>query len=155
MEDLKNKIKDAYTLKLKIAVLESEMKKLSESKKELESYLEEINSELLKGMIEQGQEEIETDDHIFATHYVKSEFSYGDEKELLKYLQRESLNDYINIKTTTTTSINKNALKKALKSNQELKESLKDYVGDRKTEYVVVVDAETHQKMLEHIEEGE
>ena len=152
MEELTSLIKAAYAIKEGIACVESDMQKLKESKTRLETRLEEINSQLLKGMIESNQREIETDDHIFATHYIRNEFTYGDEKALLRYLQEYGLDDYISTKTTTTVTINKNALKKDLKIKQDLKESLKDYVGDKTTEYVVVADAETHQKMLEHME---
>ena len=148
------KIKQAYILKLDIDRIDSEIQKLKEEKEKAEKELAEVNTLLLTEMLGQKKDEIETDDHIFANYFCKSEFSYGDEKALLKYLQEKGLTPYINTKITTTVTINKNALKKDLKENKELKESLSQFVGDRKVEYVVVTNYENHQKMLEHIEEG-
>lgn len=151
---LNSKIQEAYAIKKGMEIIDSDIEKLKNNKNELQKRLDELNLEILSEMVKEDKREIETEDHIFANHYTRTEFTYGDEKALLGYLQEYGLTDYYNIKTTTTVSINKNALKKALKTKQDLKESLKDFVGDKTTDYVVVVDAETHQKMLDHMEEG-
>lgn len=150
---LNSKIQEIYAIKKGMELIDSDMEKLKVNKEELQKRLDELNLSLLEEMAKSNQKEIETDDHIFANYYTRTEFTYGDEKALLKYLQEKGLTPYINTKVTTTVSINKNALKKDLKVNQDLKESLSKFVGDKVTSYVVVVDAETHQKMLEHMEE--
>ncbi len=148
---LNSKIQEAYAIKSGMEEIDKDMEKLKNNKAELQKRLDNLNAEILAEMIKNGNKEVETEDHIFANHYSRTEFTYGDEKALLKYLQEYGLDEYINCKTTTTISINKNALKKDLKIKQDLKESLKDFVGDKTTDYVVVANAETHQKMLEHI----
>lgn len=151
---LTSKIQEAYAIKAGMEVIDSDMEKLKNNKAELQKRLDELNTEILTEMINSGQKEIETEDHIFATHYSRTEFTYGDEKALLNHLKEYGLDEYVNYKTTTTVSINKNALKKDLKAKPELKESLKEFVGDKTTDYVIVTNAETRQKMLEHMEEG-
>ena len=154
MEDLMKRIEEAYKIKEEIEKINQEIKSLEEKKKVLENQYEEINPSLLDWMITSNTKEVETEDHIFLNYFTRTEFTYGDEKALLKYLQDNKLNDYINSKTTTTISINKNALKKDLKEKPELKESLKDYVGDKTTNYIVITNEENHQKLFEHIEGG-
>lgn len=150
---LDEKIKKAYDLKLKSEELQ---KKQEELKTELTTIQTESDSLLNEILIEMKNESLveKENDDLVAQYFCKNEFSYGDEKNLLSKLQELSLNQYIKVVTTTKTSIDKISLKKALKTDLSLKESLKDFVGDRTTEYVVVTTKEKHQRMLEHIEEG-
>ena len=140
----------------KSAEVEAKQKQIEQLEKEIEELNATINDDklnLLNHMKEEKQEVFEEGD-LVAQSFAKNEFSYGDEKALLSKLQEMKLTQYVKVVTKTTVSIDKNALKKDLKTNNELRESLKDYVGDRSTEYVVVTTKENHQKMLEHIEEG-
>lgn len=146
-------ISEIHKLKQEIDSKTEEITKLQESKNELQNKLDLFNDNLLKEMITNKQTEIKIN-NLVATYFSKNEFTYGDENALLNYLKDKGLNQYITVKTTTKESINKNNLKKDLKSNEELKQSLKDFVGDKLIEYVVVTTEENHEKMLEHIEQG-
>lgn len=146
-------ITEIHKLKQEIDSKTEEITKLQESKNELQNKLDLFNDDLLKKMINNKETEIKTN-NLVATYFSKNEFTYGDENALLNYLKDKGLNQYITVKTTTKESINKNNLKKDLKSNEELKQSLKDFVGDKLIEYVVVTTEENHEKMLEHIEQG-
>lgn len=143
-------IKRIYELKEQIGDNESKMAELKSANAILESEYDELSAQLLAEMKEQDKAEVSVDD-LVAQYFCKSEFSYGDEKALLNYFIDKGMTDYITLKTSQ--SLNKAALKKDLKTNESLKESLKDYVGDRKVEYVVVTTEEKHQRMLEHIED--
>lgn len=118
---------------------------------EVNTQLENLLGEILQEMLSKNTQEVHTKDGLVAQYFCKNEFSYGDEKALLAYLLANNMNKYITTKTTQ--SINKKDLKKDLKEDVTLKESLSSFVGDRKTEYVVVNTEELHQRMLEHIEE--
>ena len=146
-------IKDIYALAIAIDSKTKEMEEIKSVVDYMTNEMEEMKSQLLKLMKEDSEVELHDDD-LVAHCFQKSEFSYGDEKALLNKLQEMQLNAYIKVTTKTTTSIDKNALKKELKTNAKLKEDLKDFVGDKLTEYVVVTTEEKHQRMLEHIEES-
>lgn len=118
---------------------------------EITTQLDTLLNEILVEMKKRQTVELHTNG-LVAQYFAKSEFSYGDEKALLDYLIAHDMNKYVTTKTTQ--SLNKKDLKKDLKENASLKESLSKFVGDRKTEYVVVNTEELHQRMLEHIEEG-
>lgn len=146
---IEERIKRIHELQDSIKEKENAIAELKAGVAILDSELNTLNDELLHEMISNGNKEIKVDD-LVASYFYKNEFSYGDEKALLQYLKDHSMNSYIITKLTE--SINKAALKKDLKTNKDLKESLNDFVGDRKVEYVVVTTEENHQKMLEHIE---
>ena len=91
---------------------------------------------------------------LFVTYFSKEDVTWLDDAGLLKKLQENGANEYIKVVTKTTTSIDKNALKKAFKTNEALKESYKDFYGTKLTEYVTVTTEENHTKMLAHVEEN-
>ena len=148
-------ISSIMNLQTQIENKTTELNKLTEELAALNDSLKLDKEELLKMM--KADEEVETRAHyddgvyLFANLFSKNEFSYGDEKALLSKLQEMKLDKYIKVTTTTKTAVDKNALKKDLKTDTKLKEDLKDFVGDRLVEYVTVTTPENHQKMLEHI----
>ena len=149
--DLNEKIKKVYELKTKQEEIQAKQEELKQQLNELAQEQEKLSSEILVEMKTNNVSEQDTD-NLVAQYFSKNEFSYGDEKLLLSRLQELSLDKFIKTVTKTTTSIDKNNLKKELKVNANLKETLKDYVGDRLVEYVVVTTKENHEKMLEHID---
>lgn len=167
MEELSEQVKN-FNKEETILLIFSQSKELEEKKQELENLqarikdLEECldcNKNLLLGSMKEDNEDefrLKCSDgkYLFANLFSKNEFSYNDEKALLTKLQEMKLDKYIKVTTKTTTSIDKNTLKKDLKVDASLKEDLKNFVGDRVVEYVTVTTAENHQKMLEHIEDN-
>ena len=149
--DLNEKIKKVYELKTKQEEIQAKQEELKQQLNELAQEQEKLSSEILVEMKTNNVSEQDTD-NLVAQYFSKNEFSYGDEKLLLSKLKELSLDKFIKTVTKTTTSIDKNNLKKELKVDADLKETLKDYVGDRLVEYVVVTTKENHEKMLEHID---
>lgn len=149
--DLNEKIKKVYELKTKQEEIQAKQEELKQQLNELAQEQEKLSNEILVEMKTNNVSEQDTD-NLVAQYFSKNEFSYGDEKLLLSRLQELSLDKFIKTVTKTTTSIDKNNLKKELKVDANLKETLKDYVGDRLVEYVVVTTKENHEKMLEHID---
>ena len=150
---LNEKIKKVYDLKMKQEEIQAKQEELKQQLSELTQEQEKLSNEILVEMKINNVSEQDTD-NLVAQYFSKNEFSYGDEKLLLSKLKELSLDKFIKTVTKTTTSIDKNNLKKELKADADLKETLKDYVGDRLVEYVVVTTKEKHERMLEHIEEG-
>lgn len=151
--NLNEKIKKVYELKTKQEEIQAKQEELKQQLNDLTQEQEKLSNEILIEMKTNNVVEQDTD-NLVAQYFSKNEFSYGDEKVLLSKLKELSLDKFIKTVTKTTTSIDKNNLKKELKVNVDLKESLKDYVGDRLVEYVVVTTKEKHERMLEHIEES-
>ena len=149
--DLNEKIKKVYELKTKQEEIQAKQEELKQQLNDLAQEQEMLSSEILAEMKTNNVSEQDTD-NLVAQYFSKNEFSYGDEKLLLSKLKELSLDKFIKTVTKTTTSIDKNNLKKELKVDADLKETLKDYVGDRLVEYVVVTTKENHEKMLEHID---
>ena len=87
---------------------------------------------------------------IIATYFSKENIGYTSEKEVLQYLKDNNYTTLISSKTTE--SLNKNALKKALKEDADLSKALENMTVTTLTEWIVVTDKENHDKMLEHIE---
>lgn len=114
--------------------------------KEKEALLESIKAEM-----EDANELSHESGDMVATYFSKKEFAWFDDKALLENLKANpDLTKYITTKTTQ--SVNKNELKKAMRADNSLQESLSQYVGDKTTTYVVVTTKEKTEKMLEHIE---
>ena len=150
---LNERIKKVYDLKMKQEEIQAKQEELKQQLSGLTQEQEKLSNEILVEMKTNNVSEQDTD-NLVAQYFSKNEFSYGDEKLLLSKLKELSLDKFIKTVTKTTTSIDKNNLKKELKADADLKETLKDYVGDRLVEYVVVTTKEKHERMLEHIEEG-
>ena len=148
MEEL---IKQIFQLERSKKDKEEEQAKLKEDISNLDTEIQEKKKLLLNAMKEAKSNEITTDD-IVATYFSKENINYTSDKDVLDYLKQNNYNDLITVKTTE--SLNKNALKKALKTDNNLNKALEDMTVKSITEWVVVTDSETHQKMLEHIEEN-
>jgi phage host-nuclease inhibitor protein Gam len=142
--ELKEKINRSYELR-------NQLKNLEETKKKLEEELSVLDSELLESIKGSDKDELEFDG-LFLNLFRRKSVAYDDEKAVLNYLKENGYSSLITIKTTE--SLNKNAIKKELKTNSLLNEALSSHTTEKVTEYITVTDAESHQKLFEHIEEG-
>ncbi len=148
---MENLIKEIFELKQRKKALETEQESVKQEITTVDSEIDLKQKTLLEKMKESQTKEIDLGD-IVATTFSKENISYTDDKDVLKYLKD---NNYTSLITTKTTeSINKNNLKKELKTNETLKEALDSMTVKSITEWVVVTDKENHIKMMEHIEEN-
>ena len=141
--------------------MDDEIERLTSQKKELDEKLKALTEsrdavylDILKDVKEQGIKDQQVND-LFVTYFSKNEITWLDDAGLLKALQENGANKFIKVTTKTTTSVDKNELKKAFKADETLKEQYKAYYGDKLTEYVTITTAENHQKMVEHIKENQ
>lgn len=137
----------------KISVLEEDIKTKQEYLKTLEQQRADIFAKLLSMSKEKNLKD-EKVNNLFVTYFCKEDVTWLDDVGLLEALKKNDAKEFIKIVTKTTTSIDKNALKKAFKTNESLREQYKDFYGTKLTEYVTVTTEENHTKMLEHIEEN-
>jgi hypothetical protein len=148
---LKEEVSKSYQLRQEIKAVDEKIEDLKKQKEELESQLDLVDSGLLAEIKTLGKQEEEFDG-LFLNYFKKNTVAYTSDSDVLKYLKD---NGFISLfKTKVTEVLDKNAIKKELKTNTVLKEALAQYIVDKVTEYVTVTDAENHKKMLEHIEEG-
>ena len=150
---LNEKVIKAKSLDDEIEALENQKKELEEKLKAINSERDEVYSDLL---IEAKNARIKDEklNDLFLTYFCKEDVTWLDDAGLLKKLQENGATEFIKVVTRTATSIDKNALKKAFKTNQSLKEEYKAFYGNKLTEYVTVTTEENHKKMLGHIEEN-
>lgn len=90
-------------------------------------------------------------ENLVVEKFVRENIAYTSDEDVLNYLKNNYASQYI--KTKITESLDKNALKKAIKTDTKLSEALESMTVKSSTEYVVVTDSENHKKMLEHINE--
>ena len=150
---LNEKVIKAKTLDDEIESLENQKKELEEKIKSLNSERDEIYSDLLVEAKNAGIKDEKLND-LFLTYFSKEDVTWLDDAGLLKKLQENGANEFIKTVTKTTVSVDKNALKKAFKSNESLREEYKAFYGNKLIEYVTVTTEENHTKMLGHIEEN-
>ncbi|MCK9470178.1 MAG: hypothetical protein M0Q88_00300 [Bacilli bacterium] len=143
-------IEDIFNLKTKVKsneiILDSMKENVSKDKEQIENLSKELLLEL--NNINETQYEI-LDKKLVAQKFSRESVGYSDEAAVIAYLKEKYQANYI--KTKITESLDKNALKKALKKDENLAKHLEDMTVKNTTEYVVVTDFENHQKMLEHI----
>ena len=120
MEEL---IKQIFHLERSKKDREEELAKLKEDISNLDILIQEKKKLLLDAMKEAKSFEITTDD-IVASYFSKENISYTSDKDVLDYLKQNNYNDLITTKTTE--ALNKNALKKALKTDNTLNEVLEN-----------------------------
>ena len=144
-------IKQIFDLKNQKKELEEKQSWYKQEIEKLDTEIDAKQKDLLNAMKEANTLEIDLGD-IVATCFSKENVSYISDKDVLTYLKDNNYNDLITTKVTE--SLNKNALKKALKDNTDLSSALEALTVKSVTEWVVVTDKENHQKMLEHIEEN-
>lgn len=146
----------AYTRE--IENIDAQIEALNARKKVVEESLKKLNASLLSSVKEaKGNDkdyDVEFDKGLFLTYFAKEDITWLDDAGLLKKLQENKADKYIKVTVKTTTSIDKNALKKAFKTDEALREQYKDFYGTKLTEYITVTDKESHDKMLEHIEDN-
>lgn len=115
----------------------------------LEEEIDKKQKTLLTELKDNKLNEVDLGD-IVATTFSKESTSYTSDNDVLNYLKDNKYTSLYKVKTTE--SIDKNALKKELKTNTKLKEGLDKFIVTNLTEWVVVTDKENNLKMKEHIE---
>ena len=150
MEEL---VKEIFDLKSQKEKMETELQEKETYYKsiisDLDSQIELKEKDLLTAMKTLDNKEVEVD-NLVATYFSKENVSYTSDSDVLNYLKENNYTTLINSKTTE--SLNKNALKKALKTDLDLSKALEKLTIKTVTEYVVVTTKENHIKMLEHID---
>lgn len=144
-------IKDIYKLKTDRQDLENKITYYKAQIEALDTEIDAKQKDLLNAMKDAKELEVSVGD-IIATYFSKENVGYTSEKDVLNYLKENNYTTLISSKITE--SLNKNALKKALKENADLSKALEEMTVTTLTEWVVVTDKENHDKMLEHIEEN-
>lgn len=134
-------------------ILEDKVKEITSQIKELEETIDKQKELLLEDMSDCSIDELEdTDNKLFANVFAKTNVGYTSDSDVLNALKGNGFTQYI--KTKVTESLDKNALKKALKENETLKTLVNEFIKESVTRYVVVTTADNHTKMFEHIDKN-
>lgn len=148
---LNENMKSAYTLRKEREAIEEEIQHLKDRIVEIDAELDTYNNGIMTSLKEQNKIEVELDG-MFANLFRRENVGYTSDADVIAFLKSNGHTNFI--KTKITETLDKNPLKKELKSNIKLAEELAPFIVKTLTEYVVVTDAENHAKMLEHIAES-
>lgn len=148
------------TLIKHINLMQSEIDGLNKQIEDLKSLvelkqnsMEEAKKVLLAQMQNEKLDEFKDEENnLVATVFNKTNIGYSSDNEVITKLKGTEFAKFIKIKTTE--SLDKNPLKKEIKTNKTLEELLKPLIVESNTTWVVVTTGENHTKMLEHIEEN-
>ena len=150
-QELNELIKSAYELGQQKDALEAQAEEIKNNLTAVGEQIEKVKGQILTILKDSNENEVSIDD-LFANVFRKENIGYTSDADVIKYLKENGYSKFVKVKTTE--SLDKNPLKKELKLNESLAKALEGYTVKTLTEYVVVTNAENHQKMLEHINEG-
>lgn len=150
VDKIEQLIKEIYTLKTTNKEKEQDLATLKADIEQRNAEIEKLSEELL---IEFKQSEFDSwsVNGLVGKKFVKENVGYTSEADIIKLLKEKYQGNYL--RTKLTESIDKNSLKKALKTNKELADELGEMTLKTLIEYVVVTDVENYNLMLEHINE--
>ena len=90
----------------------------------------------------------ETNANVLAVRRYQKNIAYLDEPAMVSWLKENGYDKFIK----TTEALDKNPLKKEMKVNESLKSALEPYVYEKTSVSVIVTNAASYKKMLEHME---
>lgn len=148
---MKNLIQEIYNLKTHKELIESQITEFKNTLTDIDEQIDEKEKVLLQRLTAENLDEVEYD-NLVGLKQSRKNVGYTSEVDVLNVLKSSYDGKYV--KTKITESIDKNALKKALKDDAELKVNLAPFVLEGVTEYVVVTTKENRERMLEHINDS-
>lgn len=153
IEKIKVLMQEIYRLKTEKKEKEEALAVIKAELEKLDAEIEPLSLALLSEFNLDNQEEFNWEEEkLIAKKFSKENIGYTSETDVLNYLKDKYNGQYIRSKLTE--ALDKNALKKAIKTDKELAASLESMTVKSVTEYVVVADAESYKLMLEHINEA-
>lgn len=136
-------------LEKEITSLEENLKNKKEELKKFDANIDSLKADLLAEMNSIFYDNLECGD-VIAKKFTRENITYSSDAEVLTYLKEHEHPELIRVKVTE--SLDKNALKKALKTDEQLSKDLEGLTKKETTEYLVVTTKEKYIKMLEHID---
>lgn len=150
--NMQAKAREIFDLKNQKSEISKQIEDFKKQSTEIDKNITELEASLLALMKQcEDTREFEIDD-IVSTRFERENIGYTSDADVLKYLKEKYNGQYITTKVTE--ALDKNALKKAIKTDMSLAEALHSMTVKSITEYVVVTDVENHKLMLEHINEA-
>lgn len=146
-------IQEIYGLKVVKKQKKESLEQIKLDIERLDNKIETLSQELLEEFKNNNLPRYTLDDkNLIAEKFSKENIGYTSDSDVLNYLKTNYNSQYI--KTKITESLDKNALKKAIKTDSVLAAALQSMTVKSVTEYIVVTDTENYKRMLEHINEG-
>ena len=143
-------IQEIYNLKSHREILEANLSTLKQQLADIDSRIEAKEVVLLSMLNEAKADEVEFE-NIVGFKQARKTVGYTSEADVISLLKSQYEGKYVKAKITE--SLDKNALKKALKSDEQLSSDLAPYMLNGTSEYVVVTTKENRDRMIEHINE--
>lgn len=144
----KQLLRDINEIQSVIDELNAQIEELKQKVSSKEAELEKKKSKALSMMQSEKLDEFhDMEGKLFATVIARSNIGYSSDSDVIEKLKASGYAKFIKVKE----SLDKNPLKKEIKSNKELEELLNPLIVKTTSSYVVVTTDENHEKMLEHI----
>lgn len=146
---MENLIQEIFNLKQHKEIIAANIEKLKAQLEQVTRVMDEKEATLLEKLSEAQLNECVCDD-LVAFKQVRNNIGYTSDTDVVEILKSNFEGQYI--RTKVTEALDKNALKKAIKSNETLQSALAPYIVNGTTENVIVTTLENRKRMLEHLE---
>ena len=136
-------------IEAQMAALKAKRDELNQKIAEYDNSVNPFKTLILEMMKESKVNKVETG-NVVAQIMNRESFSWDNEEAIVNYLKDNKLKEYLTVKF----SFNKKELKKGIESDKNLKEALAPYFSEKGSEYLVITDKESFDRMLSHMEEN-
>ena len=148
---MENLLREIYNLQQQKDIFKTNIQRLNEQVAETDQLIENKKALLLEKIKDANISEF-THDDLVCIKNEKHSIGYKSESEVIEMLKNRYDGNYLNVKVSE--SIDKRALKKAIKENLELSSDLNALTEDKITEYLIVTTVENRARMIEHMEKN-
>ena len=148
---MENLLREIYNLQQQKDIFKTNIQRLNEQVAETDQLIENKKALLLEKIKDANISEF-THDDLVCIKNEKHSIGYKSESEVIELLKNRYAGNYLNVKISE--SIDKRALKKAIKENLELSSDLNALTEDKITEYLIVTTVENRARMIEHMEKN-
>lgn len=149
MENLINKF---YETKLEKEAIDNQINELKEKSNILETTLEELRYEITKELKEKSLDSFITNNQFIAVYSEKLSTTWVNELEIKNKLKANGYDKFI--KPKLTESLDKNAIKKALKIDSKLHNLIGPSIIQEPKSTAIITTVENYQKMISEIQDN-
>lgn len=143
-------INNFYKLKEEKESIDQNIKELKQQSDSLACMLDDLRNQITGKLREQSLESFTTDQNYIAVYSEKLSTTWVDEEQIKKQLLENGYGKFL--KSKTTQSLDKNAIKKALKTDSELYKLVANSIVQEPKQSALITTVENYEKMLSEMQ---
>ena len=143
-------INNFYKLKEEKESIDQHIKELKQQSDSLACMLDDLRNQITSKLREQSLESFTTDQNYIAVYSEKLSTTWVDEEQIKKQLLENGYEKFL--KSKTTQSLDKNAIKKALKTDSELYKLVANSIVQEPKQSALITTVENYEKMLSEMQ---